>query len=161
MKTRFEHDDDRDRRPGGADQSRRAARRLRERHCGLPRRSLRGGSRRRVAVRAAAAGAGVARRARCKPGRPDRAAGALATCPRHGRFRAPAIGGLPHAQYLDACARFRKSARCWCGSTAVLSRADRVRCRGIPASGLPPTATWSWFRSTTGLVRWGFCACRG
>ena len=37
-----------------------------------------------------------------RPGRSDRSPGPLAPCPHHGRFRAAAIRGLPHAQHLDA-----------------------------------------------------------
>ena len=62
-----------------------------------------------AAVSAAAARAGVAWRARCDQGRPDRAAGALAARPHHGRLRTPAIGRLPDSQHLDARCRIPKN----------------------------------------------------
>ena len=53
----------------------------------------------------------VAGRARCDQGRPDPAAGPLAPRPYHGRLRAPAIGGLPDAQHLDAGRRRQEASR--------------------------------------------------
>ena len=77
-----------------------------------------------------------------------------------GDFEQPAIGGLPDAQYLDAGVLIPQNARCWFGSMAAPLRAARVRCRGIRASDLPPTATWLPFRSTIGWAHWVFSICR-
>ena len=114
-----------------------------------------------LAVCAAAACAGVAWRTRCDQGRPDPAAGSLAARPRHGRFRAPAIGRLPHAQHLDARTRFQEAS-----GAGVDPRRRIFERRGLAAVVFGRAVCRQrrrscWFRSTTGSARWGFCACRG
>ena len=87
--------DDRDRRSGGADQGRRAARRARERHRGVPRRSLRG------ALRSASCGS--SRRSRCRRG------GACAMRPRTARSRRRGARGSPTSWAISS-ARNRRTA---------------------------------------------------